>query len=189
MRRAIVLGIVFLLVVIIPSGIQEPVVQTFDKAIPSQGLPSVERNWTANIVVVGYDSGLIDEAILLQGMPTTRQYSSGLVEITYNIDYEFAYADGTYIDDLRQEMLDNSINGTGTGTRLDGAALIYQKNHLDEPQRIFYPRSGRVIDGYAIEDWLEENPFITPPDLGYTLYLVNFSEFDSADHSLEHCQT
>ena len=33
---------------------------------------------------------------------------------------------------------------------------------------------------------IEQNPFMTPPDLGYTLYLVNFSEFDAADHSLEH---
>jgi hypothetical protein len=171
--------------VTIPSGVEKPEVQSVDVAIPSQ-LPVIERDWTANIVVVGYDPTLIDEAILLQGMPTYRDYSTADVEIAYNIDYEFAYADATYVDALRQVMLDNSVNGSGTGTRLNGSALIYQKNNLDEPQRIFYPRDGRVIDGYAIEDWLEDNPFLTPPNLGYTLYLVNFSEFDSADHNLEH---
>jgi hypothetical protein len=81
-------------------------------------------------------------------------------------------------------MLDNSENGTDTGTWLNQTALMYQKSHLDEPQRIFYPRDGRMIDAYAVEDWLVANPYVAPPDLGYTLYLVNFSEFDTPD--LEH---
>ncbi|MHA2115191.1 MAG: hypothetical protein ACXABM_06825, partial [Candidatus Thorarchaeota archaeon] len=83
-----------------------------------------------------------------------------------------------------QVMLDNSENGTDTGTWLNQTALMYQKSHLDEPQRIFYPRDGRMIDAYAVEDWLVANPYVAPPDLGYTLYLVNFSEFDTPD--LEH---
>ena len=186
MRRALVLGIAFLLLISVPSGLERTDVQPIETVVLSQGLLPIERNWTANIVVVGYDPALIDEMILLQDMPTVRDYTTDDVHITYYIDYEIVYADTTYVDDLRQEMLDNSINGTGTGTRLNETALSYQKANPEEPQRIFYPRSGRVIDGYAIEDWLEENPFVTPPGLGYTLYLVNFSEFDSADHSLEH---
>lgn len=146
----------------------------------------VERNWTTSIVVVGYKEALIDELILLDGLPTIRDYHADEVDITYNIEYEVTYADSTFATNLRQEMLSNSANGTGTGTWLDETALNYQKDNPEEPQRIFYPRDGRVIDGYAVEDWLEENPFGTPPDLGYTLYLVNFSEFDAADHSLEH---
>ncbi len=186
MRRALVLSIAFLLFVSIPSDFGRTDMKSVETTVLSQaGLP-ITRDWTANIVVVGYDPALIDEMILLQGMPTVRNYFTDDVDITYNIDYEVAYADSTYVDDLRQEMLDNSINGTGTGTWLNETALSYQKANLDEPQRIFYPRAGRSIDGYAIEDWLEENPFMTPPSLGYTLYLVNFSAFDSSDHSLEH---
>ncbi|MBY8996971.1 MAG: hypothetical protein KGD60_04520, partial [Candidatus Thorarchaeota archaeon] len=186
MRRVIVLGIAFLLLVSIPTGIEKTDVQSTETVVLSQGSIPIERNWTANIVVVGYDSALIDEMILLQGMPTVRNYFTDDVDITYNIDYEIAYADSTYVDDLRQELLDNSINGTGTGTWLNESALSYQKTNLADPQRIFYPRDGLSIDGYAIEDWLEENPFMPPPALGYTLYLVNFSAFDSSDHSLEH---
>ena len=186
MRRALVLSIVFLLLVSIPSDFKRTDVKSVETTVLSQGSIPIERDWTANIVVVGYDPALIDEMILLQGMPTVRNYFADDVDITYNIDYEIAYADSTYVDDLRQEMLDNSINGTGTGTWLNETALSYQKANLDEPQRIFYPRDGRSIDGYAIEDWLEENPFMTPPSLGYTLYLVNFSAFDSSGHSLEH---
>ncbi|MFW9964406.1 MAG: hypothetical protein ACFFCX_12620 [Candidatus Sifarchaeia archaeon] len=186
MSRAIVLGIAFLLFVAIPSGVYTFEPRSYNSATLSQGLLSIERDWTANIVIIGYDPSLIDETILVQGLPEIRNYVTDTVSITHNINYQIAYADTNYVDDLRQEMLDNSINGTGTGTQLNESALIYQKNNLDEPQRIFYPRDGRVIDGYAIEDWLEENPFLTPPNLGYTLYLVNFSEFDNADHSLEH---
>ncbi len=186
MRRALVLGIAFLLLISVPAEFEMTDVQPIETVALSQGLLPIERDWTANIVVVGYDPALIDETILLTGMPTVRDYVTDDVHITYNIDYDITYADSTYEDDLRQEMLDNSVNGTGIGTRLDESALSYQKANLDEPQRIFYPRSGRVIDGYAIEDWLEENPYMTPPTLGYTLYLVNFSEFDNSDHSLEH---
>jgi hypothetical protein len=186
MRRAFVLGIALVLVVATPFGVQDNHRQPTKQAKLSQGLQSIERNWTANIILVGYDPSLIDEPLLLQGLPTVRSFSTDAAQITYNIQYQIAHADAAYNDELRQVMLDNSINGSETGTRLDDSALLYQKNNLDEPQRIFYPRAGRVIDGYAVEDWLEENPYTSSPALGYTLYLVNFSEFDSADHSLEH---
>ena len=185
MRNAIVLCITLSLLVSIASGLQINK-QSENTAIPSQDDLSIERDWTATIVVVGYNQALIDEELLLQGMPSVRDYYANDVHITYNIDYQVAYADAPFTNELRQEMLDNSANGIGTGTSLDESALSYQKSHPDEPQRIFYPRSGRTIDGYAVEDWLEKNPYVTPPNLGYTLYLVNFSEFDSFDHSLEH---
>ena len=186
MRRALVLSITFLLVVSVPLGLEKISIQPTKASTLSQGLLQITRSWTANIVVVGYDSALINESLLLQNMPTTRSYYTDEVEIIYDIDYNVAYSGSSYLSALRQVMLDNSVNGTDTGTQLNASALSYQKAHLDEPQRIFYPRDGRVIDAYAVEDWLEENPFMTPPDLGYTLYLVNFSEFDSADHNLEH---
>ena len=112
MRRALVLSIVFLLLVSIPSDFKRTDVKSVETTVLSQGSIPIERDWTANIVVVGYDPALIDEMILLQGMPTVRNYFADDVDITYNIDYEIAYADSTYVDDLRQEMLDNSINGT-----------------------------------------------------------------------------
>ncbi len=186
MRRALVFCIIFILLVSYPRGYDKPETQTQETLIPSQGLEPIQRDWTCNIVVVGYDPALISEATLLQGMPTVRYYYPADLTITYNIDYDFAYADSSYVNALRQVMLDNSINGTGIGTRLNETALLYQQANMDEPQRVFYPRSGRAIDGYAVEEWLEANPYMTPPELGYTLYLVNFSAFDSTDHSLEH---
>ncbi|TFG34547.1 hypothetical protein EU527_02720 [Candidatus Thorarchaeota archaeon] len=147
---------------------------------------TIERDWTVNIILVNYDESIIDEIILLDRMPAQRVYSSGSVVMTYNIQYDVYYASSAFSNDLMQIVIDNSVNGTDTGTYLDEVALLYQKNHLDEPQRIFYPRDGRTIDAYAIEDWLVNHPYVAPPDLGYTLYLVNFSALDSSDHSLEH---
>ena len=186
MRRALVLGIALLLMIVTPLSVQDNHKQPTKQAAPSQGLLAIERDWTVNIIIAGYNPSLIDELLLLQGLPTVRVFSTDSVQITYNIEYQISYADAAYNDGLRQVMLDNSINGSDTGTYLNETALLYQKNNPDEPQRIFYPRAGRVIDGYAVEDWLEENPYTSPPSLGYTLYLLNFSEFDSADHSLEH---
>jgi len=186
MRTTLVLGIVFLLLVTVPAVIERPIPRSTEIYLPPPEPIPIVRDWYANIIVVGYNPTMIDEPILLQGLPTVRYYATDTAEITYTINYNIYYADNSYFDELRQVMQDNSKNGTSTGTRLDETALSYQKNNPDEPQRIFFPRDGRVIDGYAVEDWLEENPFVLPPNPGYTLYLVNFSTFDSADHSLEH---
>jgi hypothetical protein len=160
-------------------------IDIIDNSTPSQ-LIEIERDWTAHIVVVNYDESLIDEVELLIGMPTERTEATDTVLITYNIHYEIYYADQDYIDDLTQVVMDNSFNGSETGTQLNETALLYQKTHLNDPQRIFYPRAGRVIDGYAVEDWLESNPYVAPPSLGYTLYMVNFSSLDTTGHGLEH---
>ena len=187
MRRLWILTILFLFSLSLfnyaPVEVQD--VEPHEFAIPSQ-LIDIERNWTAHIIVVNYDEALIDEADLLTGMPTEKTYATSDVLITYNIEYEVFYADAEYISDLTQVVMDNSVNGSDTGTYLDETALLYQQAHEDEPQRIFYPRAGRVIDGYAVEDWLEANPYVAPPSLGYTLYMVNFSSLDTTGHGLEH---
>ena len=187
MRRLWILTILFLFSLSLfsyaPVEVQD--VEPHEFAIPSQ-LLNIERNWTAHIIVVNYDEALIDETSLLTGMPTEKNYATSDVLITYNIEYEVFYADAEYISDLTQVVMDNSMNGSDTGTYLDETALLYQQAHLDEPQRIFYPRAGRVIDGYAVEDWLEANPYVATPSLGYTLYMVNFSSLDTTGHGLEH---
>ncbi|MGY5858386.1 MAG: hypothetical protein RTU63_03380 [Candidatus Thorarchaeota archaeon] len=188
MRRLWIVAILFLFSMsmlnpLTTGNLQES--QPESKITPSQ-LLNIERDWTANIIVVNYDQSLIDEAILLTGMPTVRSYATTTVFITHNIEYNVYYADQNYVDDLSQVVTDNSVNGSETGTYLDETALLYHRDNLEDPQRVFYPRAGRVIDGYAVEEWLEDNPYVTPPSLGYTLYLVNFSSLDTAGHGLEH---
>ncbi|MHA2040977.1 MAG: hypothetical protein ACW975_03860, partial [Candidatus Thorarchaeota archaeon] len=142
--------------------------------------------WSVEIVLVNYEASLIEENTLTTGLPDSSHHSTATVEIDYEIGYTVSHADISWTDDLTQFMLENSINGSETGSRLNEPALEYQETHLDDPQTIFTPRAGRVIDGGAVEDWLNQNPAVTPPNLGYILYIFNFSVFDSADHSLEH---
>jgi hypothetical protein len=137
-------------------------------------------------VLVNYEASLIEENTLTTGLPESRHHSTAAVEIDYQIDYSVSYAEESWTEGLTQFMLENSINGSETGSQLNEPALEYQETHPDDPQTIFYPRAGRVINGEAVEDWLNQNPAVTPPNLGYILYIFNFSEFDNADHSLEH---
>jgi len=188
MRRVWVLTLLCLFSLSVLNNVPIDMTQNFepqDSATPTQ-LINIERNWTAHIIVVNYDEALIDETELLVGMPTERNYATDTVMITHNIEYEIFYANEEYVSDLTQIVMDNSVNGSETGTYLDEAALLYQKSNLDDPQRIFYPRAGRVIDAYAVEEWLEENPYVIPPSFGYTLYMVNFSSLDTTGHGLEH---
>ncbi|MFW9975683.1 MAG: hypothetical protein ACFFDQ_10480, partial [Candidatus Thorarchaeota archaeon] len=117
MRSTLVLGILFLLLITIPSGIQKPTPRIIETYLPPPGPMPIVRNWGVNIIMVGYDPTVIDEPVLLQGLPTVRYYTTDTSEITYNINYDISYADNTYFDDLFQVMQDNSINGTQTGTQ------------------------------------------------------------------------
>ncbi|MBN2230116.1 MAG: hypothetical protein JW779_11060 [Candidatus Thorarchaeota archaeon] len=189
MRRAWVSMIVvfFLTVLVSAPSTNSTISPSYsDPNIRGQITFSIERNWTANIVLVNYDDSIIDKSVLLSGLPTERVYATSMGYIKYWIEYNVYFASSLFVTQLTDVILDNSMNGTDTGTCVNETSLLYQQANPDEPQTIFYSRDGRKIDGYVIEDWLEDNPVIDPPDLGYTLYLFNFSSLDSSGHSLEH---
>ncbi|MCF2137650.1 MAG: hypothetical protein K9W43_10515 [Candidatus Thorarchaeota archaeon] len=146
----------------------------------------VDHSWTVEFVLVNYDANVIDTNLMTTNLPHTRDYTTADVHIHYDITYNFHYANVTWSAALEQVMLTNSVNSSETGTWLNETALVYQKEHPDEPQRIFYPRAGRSIDADVVEQWLLDHPYVTPPKMGYIFYLLNFSKFDSTDHALEH---
>ena len=184
MRAALLVTLCILFLV--PTLAISPAVTSTPASLYAQEEIEIVRNWTIRIVLVNYDLDVIDAATLLEYLPTQRTYDVDSALVTYNVDYEVSHANEAYVDSLRSLMLANSVNGSDTGTSLNETALEYQIAHEDEPQTIFYPRAGMSIDGYAVEDWLHENPAVEPPGLGYVFYLLNFSEFDSPDHELEH---
>lgn len=189
MRVPASLFLVLLCLVIIqpmPSMQAIPLEAHFQTSETYDPIDTITRTWSIQIVLVNYEPSLIEEETLTSGLPESSLHSTPAVDINYQIDYSVSHAGESWNDDLTQFMLENSISGPETGSQLDEAALEYQENNPDEPQAIFAPRAGRVIDGEAVEDWLNENPAITPPNLGYILYVFNFSEFDGADHSFEH---
>ncbi|MEM4735964.1 MAG: hypothetical protein QXS20_09645 [Candidatus Thorarchaeota archaeon] len=140
---------------------------------------TLTRDWYVNIVLVNYDPSVIVESVLLACLPDQRQYYLEDLTIKYLIHYNVVYANGSYAGALTGVALANSRSGVDIGTRLDVDALLYQREHPSEPQRIFYPRAGMSIDADAIEAWLLDNPAVPAPTPGYTVYLLNFSEFDS----------
>jgi hypothetical protein len=135
---------------------------------------------------VNYRADLLNSTILTGELPTQRVYLTDSGTIIYNIHYDLSFANTSYMSSLLQVVMGHSVNGSETGTRIDESKLYYQKTHTDEPQSIFYPRAGRAIDAYPVEDWLAANPAVTPPDLGYVYYLFNFSQLDTPSHQLEH---
>ncbi len=185
MRTFSGVSLILLLVLVMPLSSPGEMQSIENKNVTSQD-NVVERDWYVNLVLVNYDPSFIQENVLLTGLPAQRVHDADPITITYNLHYDIFYANESYTESIRQLILDNSINGTDTGTWLDEAALQYHKENINDPQRIFYPRDGRSIDAVVIEDWLEENPYVEPPGLGYMFYVFNFTEFDSSDHSLEH---
>ncbi|MHA1904419.1 MAG: hypothetical protein ACXADL_05585 [Candidatus Thorarchaeota archaeon] len=187
MRRLSILVLALLFLLVVPTQQHSLVSAHITPIAVSQAdTADIERDWSIHFVLVNYDQELIDEAVLMNGLPTERFHSASPTYITYNIDYDITYANETYTNDIRQVLLESSVNGSDTGSQLDEAALEYHKNNLDDPQTIFHDRDGRRIDGYNVEDWLIANPAVEPPGLGYVFYLFNFSEFDTPGHELEH---
>jgi hypothetical protein len=45
-------------------------------AVPSQGMISIDRNWTLNIIVLNYNESKVNETILLDGLPLYRVQDS-----------------------------------------------------------------------------------------------------------------
>ncbi|NWF95241.1 MAG: hypothetical protein HXY34_03780 [Candidatus Thorarchaeota archaeon] len=149
-------------------------------------MDNVVRNWTIDIVLVNYDEDVINETLLTALFPTQRVKSTVHATMIYNIEYEVMYADQSYYEALRSVAIAHSQVGDSTGTALDADALRYQRQHPDQPQTVFHSRGGRSIDADAVESWLIANPAVEPPGLGYILYILNFTEFDTPDHVTEH---
>lgn len=146
---------------------------------------SVTREWKLNIVLLGFDDNSIDEIRYLSYMPDNRTFVYENITYIWNITYNVIWANESYEENLKDFMYTNSINGTDTGTMLNETALLEMTSD-NIPRTCFYPRDGRAINGTMVEDWLIENPAIETPNLGWTFYMMNYSEIDNADHSLEH---
>ncbi len=186
MRWAVVFIILALAFTFVPSSTIAGHDLPIKQIQTAQTLTSIERNWTTNVILVDYDPLFINETAILATLPVKRGYNTETIPITYSIEYNLYYATDSYADSLRQLALEKSLVGADIGTKLNESALAIQRVNPNTPLRVFDERAGRSIDGYAVEDWLVENPFVPPPSFGYNFYLLNLSEFDAPDHSMEH---
>ena len=152
---------------------------------PYQGPHVISHTVPLDVVFVGYNQEAIDMAALESVI--TNYYGLPYVEwmFSYQYDVNYIFANQTYQQALTLFTLENSVIGMNTTSKLNVTALEYQKATATK-MPIFLPQSGRAIDAMAVEEWFAMNPYVSSSTPRYTFYVLNFTMFDSADHSLEH---
>jgi len=148
---------------------------------------NVTHNFDLRIIFVGYSEKVVDTAQIDANIGHYYElpYWDAFIKYTFKTDYTFA--DQSYLDSLRGFILQHSVTGAAITSALNVTALKYQRE-TGTHMSIFLPQSGRAIDAYAVEQWLADNPYghSSNKESGYTFYVLNFTEFDSPDHSWEH---
>ncbi|MCK5409781.1 MAG: hypothetical protein KAJ30_05900, partial [Candidatus Heimdallarchaeota archaeon] len=152
---------------------------------------SLSNNFDTNLTVyvrfLGFDQDIIDEEAIEDKLPsyfTKWDVNYGTTQLNFN--YDFEHLDDMYVNSLRNYILSNSINGTGVGFSLN-ITKLNEDIISGERTNVFLPKDGLVADAEDVEKFI--STFIHSPELetsGYTLYFLNFSSFDTPDHSLEH---
>lgn len=138
-----------------------------------------------NVVFVGFQDEVVDTILVDSNIEKDFHfiYENFTVDYSFNVSYRFASSQ--YYTELKTFVLANSVNGTSTTSALNTTALQIQKA-TGTKMSIFLPQSGRAIDATAVEQWFVANPYVADLDPSYWFYVINFTEFDSPDHSLEH---
>ena len=138
-----------------------------------------------NVIFTGYTQTVVNTTLIDSNVQKSYSFTYGSHTMNYAFNVTYIFADSTYSDALKSQILANSVNGTNTTSKLNTTALQYQKS-TGTKMSVFLPQSGRVADAMAVEDWLEANPYSGISEPCYFFYVMNFTEFDSADHALEH---
>ncbi|MBD3189525.1 MAG: hypothetical protein GF308_02725 [Candidatus Heimdallarchaeota archaeon] len=146
-----------------------------------------DENLTLRLEFIGFDQNYLNETALRDSLYSSFDWGTSLPHSRFLFNFEFAYTPEN--DQLALENYIRSIadNGTNTGYKLN-TTLLQEDLASGERSDIFIPIDGMSIDAKLVEDYLYQNLYETPATdkPGYTLYLMNFSHFDTADHSLEH---
>jgi len=167
--------IVFLLFSAVPTNKSE--------ALSVQG--STAHVLPLNVVFVGFAQDVVNTTLIDLNIQKRYSFAYGNYTIDYSFNTSYCFANSSYNLALRNYVLTNSVNGTNTTSKLNITALEYQRS-TGTKMSIFLPQSGRAINATAVERWFETNPCISNAGPSYWFYVMNFSEFDIADHGLEH---
>jgi hypothetical protein len=156
-----------------------------DSAAIFHSQSSVSHTFALNIVFVGFEEESIDVSLIDSNFQKdfSYDYSNDTVNYSFNVSYHFT--NSSYREELKTFIMSNSVNGTGTTSALNVTALAVQKT-TGTRMSVFRPQSGRAIDALAVEEWFLRNPCMSDSTPAYWFYVLNFTEFDSHDHSLEH---
>ncbi|MCW3981648.1 MAG: hypothetical protein NWE81_00805, partial [Candidatus Bathyarchaeota archaeon] len=154
-------------------------------AVPFQSSSSVSHVFPLNVVFVGFSEEVVDVNLINGNIQQDFSFDYSNATFNYSFTVSYHFASSSYHEELKAFILSNSVNGTGTTSALNVTALEVQKA-TGTRMSIFEPQSGRAINAVAVEHWFSANPFIGGLAPAYWFYVLNFTEFDSHNHSLEH---
>ncbi|MFX1253377.1 MAG: hypothetical protein ACFFCZ_17345 [Promethearchaeota archaeon] len=149
-----------------------------------------------DLVFVGYEEDQIDlvqlndsihSSIPFEGLDfgwnqTLQEYLYQL-DLKLNLDWQFHFASQEYATTLDNFVDNNSWSATTSA--LNTTALNYQEA-TGERMSIFSPQNGTAINGTAVESYLASNKGFESEEPSYAIYFLNFSRFDTVNHSQEH---
>lgn len=136
---------------------------------------------------IGFNQSLVDESEIESQLFSHFKHSSLIPQADLYFNFDFNYVEDEDRQGLEDYIDSIAVNGTDTGFELN-VTKLYEDLYSGERSNIFIPRDGMSIDAELINEYLYQNLYQDPPadEPGYTLYLMNFSIFDTPDHSLEH---
>ncbi|MBN1330755.1 MAG: hypothetical protein JXA54_14885 [Candidatus Heimdallarchaeota archaeon] len=157
-----------------------------DAVLLTQGTTNRRTSLTLNLDFIGFSQELINETAINADLVSVfkHSYTEPLPWIDFTFDYNYITENSRL--DLEDYIQTIAVNGTGTGYDINVTQL---KIDLATGIRsdIFIPKDGMSIDADLVTEYLYENLYEEPTSgPGYTFYIMNFSNFDSPDHSLEH---
>lgn len=149
-----------------------------------------------NIVFIGFNSDLILNGNIKSKLPDYLEPFSGVdssfPHSRYSLNYSFSHLSELQTQTLEEYLLEIAINRTISSLRTNITSMeqLLTTGLIENPMDLFIPYGGLTFDADLVEEYIFQNiyePYLTNP--GYTLYLMNFSQFDSADHKIEHTYT
>ncbi len=145
-----------------------------------------DENLKLKIEFIGYNEELINETAIEAELKDDFSFFSYTPHSNFHFNFEFSYAEESEANDLESYLISIGNNGTGTGNKVN-TTLLEEDLVSGERSDIFLPADGMSIDAELVEDYIYNNLYAEPVnDPGYTLFILNYSQLDTLDHSLEH---
>ncbi len=191
-RRGIIF--LFILLFIFPifplsfdtTNVTNNALEIANNKIPSADVYVRNNSMQVKIAFIGWSSDITDTSKIDSYLEHSYTFSmSTNWTLKMNFDFEFIFMNDTIKSQIGSLLLNSSINGTNTGSKLNETALWAQRND-GIPRSVFLPQNGISINATTIENYFIDHPLIDPPTNGYTIYILNYSEWDSPDHEWEH---
>ncbi|MHA1367789.1 MAG: hypothetical protein ACTSP5_15470, partial [Candidatus Heimdallarchaeota archaeon] len=140
-----------------------------------------------NIEFLGFDQTYINETYISDTVVLEYSHTSSIPSAELEFDINFNYRSEANRSALEEHIKSNGINGTDTGYEID-IELLQADLASGDRSNIFVPRDGMAINASSVEEYLNQNFFedAQGSEPGYTLFLMNYSNLDSLDHTWEH---